>query len=48
MGFMENLEQLAILGLKIHHEWYMVTHNNILGASIEDTLEFIYGKLNRR
>ncbi|WP_157443056.1 alpha/beta hydrolase [Colwellia piezophila] len=45
MDFIENLEQFAIPGLNIHHEWYMVHHNNILSASIEDTLELIYGKI---
>jgi hypothetical protein len=44
MDFIDNLEQYAIPGLNIHHEWYMVMHNNIFGASIDNTLDLIYGK----
>jgi len=44
MNFIDNLEEYAIPGLNIHHEWYMVTHNNVFGASLDDTLELIYGK----
>ncbi len=45
MDFIKNLQQLAIPGLKIHYEWYIVHHDNFLGASIEGTLELMYGKI---
>ena len=44
MDFIENLEDYAISGLNIHHESYLVSHNNIFGASLDDTLALIYGK----
>ena len=43
-NFIESLENHAIPGLNIYHEWYLVSHNSILGASLDDTLELIYGK----
>jgi predicted alpha/beta superfamily hydrolase len=44
MNFIENLEQYAIPALKIYHEWYLVSHNGVFGASLDNTLELIYGK----
>ena len=44
MNFIENLEQYAIPALNIYHEWYLVSHNGVLGASLDNTLELIYGK----
>ncbi|MDN4503622.1 alpha/beta hydrolase-fold protein [Alteromonadaceae bacterium BrNp21-10] len=45
MGFIDQLEKLAIPGLNIDHEWYLVTHNGVAGASMEDTLDKIYGEI---
>jgi enterochelin esterase-like enzyme len=47
MDFIDSLEEYAIPGLNIHHEWYMVMHNDIFSASIDDTLDLIYGKTNK-
>jgi hypothetical protein len=44
MDFIESLENYAIPGLNIYHEWYLVSHNGVLGASLDDTLDLIYGK----
>ena len=44
MNFIQSLEKYAIPSLSIYHSWYIVSHNGILGASIDDTLDLIYGK----
>ena len=44
INFIEGVEKLSIPNLTIHHEWYMVHHDNILNASLENTLELIYEK----
>ena len=44
INFIESMEKRSIPNLTIHHEWYMVHHDNILNASLEDTLKLISEK----